>query len=173
MSPTLLILLRLLHVLGGAFWFGAALLNTAFLGPGLRAAGPAGGDVMRQMVQVRRLPLWINGAAMVTMLSGIWLYGWRSSWFSAAGWVQSSGGLTFGVGGVFAITAAVIGGAFIGRSAKAMGQIGKAAEEEGRPTTEAERAEMGRLQRRMGKASVVATALIFLATMCMAVARYV
>ena len=43
MSPGIILLLRVLHIVGGVFWVGTAVFIAAFLGPSLRAAGPAGG----------------------------------------------------------------------------------------------------------------------------------
>ena len=80
--------LRAIHVLSGALWVGAATLNAFFVIPSIMAAGPAGGQVMRVIVQVRRLPVFMNTVMAVTLLSGLALYWWSSSGFSAAwrGW---------------------------------------------------------------------------------------
>ena len=44
-----LIVLRLVHVLGGIFWVGAGLFNMVYLGPAMAAAGPAAAGSMMQI----------------------------------------------------------------------------------------------------------------------------
>ena len=64
--------LRLLHILSGAFWFGAVIFSVRFLMPSLRAVGPAAGPVMAQLNQ-RKMSAAFMGAAIVNLASGIWL----------------------------------------------------------------------------------------------------
>ena len=171
MSIGLLHALRVIHVLGGAFWFGAVVMNTYFLAPTLRAAGPAGGEVMRRLVAVKRLPLWLNTAAWLTILSGAWLYGWRSSWLSAP-WTGTGPGIVYGAGGIAALVAALIGLVFIAPNAKRVGALAASLQgAEGPPPPDVV-AELGRRQKTMAVASAVAVMLVALATLCMAVARY-
>ena len=47
-------LLRVVHVLAGAFWVGAVTFIAAFLVPAVTALGPVGGQVMEQVIQVRK-----------------------------------------------------------------------------------------------------------------------
>lgn len=171
MSIGLLHALRVIHVLGGAFWFGAAVMNTFFLVPTLRAVGPAGGEVMRRLVAVKRLPLWVNGAAWLTILSGVWLYGWRSSWFTAP-WMTSSAGIVYGIGGISAVTAAVLGAALIAPNAKRIGALAASLRDAAGPPPPEVAAELGRRQKTMAVASLVVVTLVIAATLCMAVARY-
>ena len=97
----MLITLRLIHILAGAFWVGTAVFTAAFLIPSIRALGPAGGPVMHQIAQVRKLPLYFLGAGVLTVLSGIGLYSKASGGFTNQ-WMQSGPGMTFGIGAVFA-----------------------------------------------------------------------
>lgn len=170
MSYGLLLTLRTVHVLGGAFWFGAALFNILFVVPTVRALGPGGGPFVAHMVQVRKLPLWINGAAWASILSGIWLYGWRSAWFTAP-WMHQGAGLIYGAGGIAALVAAALGLTVLGPTAKRLGALGASLQAGGAPPPEVQ-AEAARLQRRMQRAGLAAVALIVLAALCMAVARY-
>src|SRR5215203_1973694 len=142
----MLITLRLIHILAGAFWAGTAIFTVAFLIPTIRALGPAGGPVMQHITQVRKLPLYFLGAGILTLISGIGLYSRASAGFSNA-WMRSGQGTTFGIG-------AVLAGA-------------------GRPPSPEQQAEMQRLQARMGKTSLVTTTLLVGATAAMAVARYI
>ena len=171
MSIGLLHALRVLHVLGGAFWFGAAVLNTFFLVPTLRAVGPAGGEVMRRLVAVKRLPFWMNVAAWITILSGAWLYAWRSSWL-AAPWTTTGPGIVYGIGGIAALLAALIGAVFIAPNARRSGALAASLQGAAGPPPPEVVAELGRRQKTMGVASSVAVGLVAVAALCMAVARY-
>jgi hypothetical protein len=64
--------LRLLHILSGAFWYGAIIFVAWFLLPSLGAVGPAAGPVMAQLNQ-RKLPMAMMGAGFINVASGIWL----------------------------------------------------------------------------------------------------
>ena len=46
MSAHMIALFRLLHIVAGAFLVGIAIFNAFFLFPAIKAAGPAGGQVM-------------------------------------------------------------------------------------------------------------------------------
>ena len=100
----MLLTLRLIHILAGVFWVGAAVFTAAFLVPTIRAVGPAGGPVMQHISQVRKLPVFVLSAGFLTVLSGIGLYSIPSARFTSS-WMRSGPGITFGVGGLLAIVA--------------------------------------------------------------------
>src|SRR5215203_1645829 len=168
----MLITLRLIHILAGAFWAGTAIFTVAFLIPTIRALGPAGGPVMQHITQVRKLPLYFLGAGILTLISGIGLYSRASAGFSNA-WMRSGQGTTFGIGAVLAIAAMVIGMLVTSPTAKRVAALGATIAGAGRPPSPEQQAEMQRLQARMGKTSLVTTMLLVGATAAMAVARYI
>ncbi len=201
MNPGLLQLLRVLHVVGGAFWFGATVMMTAFVGPSVEAAGPAGGQVMGQITTVRKLHFWMFVASTTTLLSGLWLYEWRSGGFNG-GWVLSTPGLTYTVSGLFALAGSLVGGGMVGRSAKALAALAGAPPPRRVPApamaggaggaasvpaaaagataaaavpaaAAAPPPEVLRLAKRMKVGSRIATALLTLALLGMAVGRYI
>jgi uncharacterized membrane protein len=165
-------LLRVVHVLVGAFWVGSILFMAAFLVPSVRAAGPAGGAVMQQLVQARRLPRWLQTAAILTIVSGIGLYWVDSAGFRSA-WLGSGPGRVFGLGGTFAVLAAIVGVVVNLPTARRLTALAARVQSSGRPPAPDEAAEMQRLQARLGRATMVAAGLLVLATLAMAVARYV
>ncbi len=168
-----MLVLRLLHILAGAAWVGMALFVGGFLIPALRAIGPAGGPVMQQIGQVRRLPAWIMTVALLTVASGFGLY-WRDSvGFSSAEWLGSGMGRTMGAGGIVALIAMIYGMTVVSPMGKRMAALADAMQQAGGPPPADRVAEMQRLQARMGKASVVVGVVLVLATSLMAVARYV
>ena len=64
-----LVVTRIIHILAGSFWVGAAIYLAILLEPRIRATS---GDLERQFLnKTSKLnSLWITGAAVVTMLSG-------------------------------------------------------------------------------------------------------
>jgi len=104
----MLICLRLIHILFGVFWAGTAMFNAAFLIPAVRALGPAGGPVMQEIAGKRKLPVYFLVAGLLTVLSGFGLY-WHDSQGFTNGFMRSAGGMTFGIGAVFALIAVVLG----------------------------------------------------------------
>ena len=164
--------LRLVHVLAGVFWVGAAVLMAMFIVPTVRAIGPAGGQVMQQLAQVRKLPVYMMSSMALTLLSGIALY-WSASGGFTNSWPGSGPGITFGVGGVFAILAATLGVTVGMPTAKRVGLLAGAIAKAGGPPSAEQAAEMQRLQGRMSKVSTLGAVLLLLATAAMAVARYV
>jgi len=166
-----LYLLRLLHIILGVFWVGAVTFIAFLLVPSLRAAGPAGGAVMEQLI-ARRMPLWLMGAAILTVLSGFGLYWHDSAGFSSSTWLASGPARTFGFGAVMAVIAVVVGMAVNSPAASRLGALGARIKAAGRPPSPDELAEIQRLQQRLARASVLQALLLLLAAAAMAVARY-
>lgn len=167
----MIILLRLLHVVAGAFWVGAALFTALFLVPSVRALGQAGAPMMQQIMQVRKLPLWFMGAGILTVLSGIGLYSKASGGFSNA-WMHSGPGATFGIGGALGLISVVLGMAVTSPTAKKMAQLTATIAGAGKPPSAEQQAQLQSLQKRMGMTSAINTLLLVLATAAMAIARY-
>ena len=164
--------LRILHVVVGVFWVGTVVFMAAFLMPSVRAAGPAGGAVIQQLMGVRRLPLWIMGGMALTLLSGLGLY-WRDSAGFQSAWLASGAGKVFGLGGAVAIAASILGMAINMPTARRLAEISGRLQAAGRPPTPEEQATLAALQARLSRASVVAAVLLVTATLLMAIARYV
>ncbi|HUF12664.1 MAG TPA: hypothetical protein VMN78_06175 [Longimicrobiales bacterium] len=164
--------LRLVHVVGGMFWVGAGLFNFVWLGPALAQAGPAAGAIMLSLRR-RRLFVVLPTVALLTILSGLRLMQLTSNDFSAA-YFRTGPGATFSAAGAAAILAFLLGLTLAMPAQKRMAALGaslaSAADEAARA---APRAEMARLQRRMGVLGPVVTALLVIAAVGMAVARYV
>jgi uncharacterized membrane protein len=171
-SLTTVYLLRLVHVVVGAVWVGAVVFVAAFLVPSIRAAGPAGGPVMQQLMQARRLPLWMMGFALLTVLSGLGLYGHNSAGFRSE-WLASGPGRVYGLGAVCALLAVGVGMAVNSPAARRLGELGARVQAAGRPPTPDEIAAMRRLQARLEGGAIGAAVLLVLAAVAMAVARYV
>jgi uncharacterized membrane protein len=171
-SPTVVIVLRLFHILSGVFWVGSVVFIARFLAPAVRDAGPGGPGVMQQLTQVRKLPNALIGAAVVTILSGVLLYAIDSGGFQNA-WLASRQAMIFGLGGVLGIATLIMGILVNAPVGNRLGEIGAAIKARGGPPTPEEAVQLQQLQARLARAGAVAAALLILATAAMAVARYI
>lgn len=168
---TELLVLRLVHILGGMIWVGAGVFNSFFLLPALGQAGPAAGQVMAGL-QRRRVFTFLPVVALLTILSGVRLMQLTSGGFSPA-WFATAPGRTYAWSGVAAIVGFLVG-VLVGRpAAMRAARLGATLST---ATDPAERAAlMARLEgpRRVGTiASTLSVALVILAAAGMAVARY-
>ena len=163
--------LRAVHVLSGALWVGAAVMSAAYIVPAVMASGPAGGQVMRVMAQVRRLPVFMNMIMLTTLVTGLALYGLDSGGFQWA-WIASRTGIAFTLGALLAFVTAGIGQVVSVPSVKRLGALGAAVAASGGPPTPEQAAEMGAIQRKLLGATRVAAALVVLAVLVMATARF-
>jgi len=166
-----IIVLRLFHILSGVFWVGSAIMVSRFLFPSIAALGPAGGKVMHEIGQVRKFPVYVNVAAMLTLLSGIGLY-WRAISTAGPAWAHTHMGMTFSLGALLAICAAVVGNVVSRPAAKKMGMITEQVAASGGVPTPEQGAMLGELRDRLMKAGRVLMVLLVLATAMMAIARY-
>jgi uncharacterized membrane protein len=170
---TELIVLRLVHVLGGMFWVGAGLFNFMYLGPSLMAAGPAAAGPVMQTLRRRRLFVVLPTVAVLTLLSGLRLMMITSNGFEAS-YFRRGVGATFAAGGAAAILAFLIGIMVAMPAQKRMAALGPQIPTAPDETTRgALQAEMARLQRRLGVVGPLVTGLLIAAAVAMAIARYV
>jgi len=158
-----LIVLRLLHVAVGAFWVGSVLFVAIFLGPSVRAAGPAGGEVMRRLME-RRFAQVIIIVAAVTVLSGLRLYWRMSSGFDPV-WIGTPMGLCYTIGGIAAVIAFGIGLTVTLPAARRLGVVTK--------TIQGPTPELAALSKRMAIGARLTATLLAVTVILMAVARYV
>lgn len=168
MQPELL-LLRLVHVVGGVFWVGSVMFTSFFLMPTLMKAGPSVAGPVSAGLQARRMMTWMPLVALLVILSGLRLMmivsGGDTHWF-----VHRSGHV-YTVSGVLAILAFIIGFTV---SRPAMTRAGKLAQSAASDETSRHliQDELKRLQRRGYLGTMVVTWLVILAAIGMSVARY-
>jgi uncharacterized membrane protein len=156
----LLLLMRLLHILSGIFWVGTMMFTTGFLMPAFKEAGPDGAKVAAALAKGRFVVV-LPIVALVTILSGLWLF-WRTSGGFQETFMQSHMAKALSFGAASAIVAFIIGIAVV---RPAMVQSTTLAQ------SNPQRAQVLRV--RADVVGRVVTALIALAAAAMAVARYV
>jgi len=173
MSAGVLLLLRLFHIVIGVFWVGAVAFIAFFLVPSLQSAGPAGGAIMQQLTQQRRMPAWLSASGGLTILAGLLLYWHDSGGFSSVEWMRSGTGVTFGLGAVLAIAGIGVGSAVNVPAARELGALMARAQAAGGPPAPADLAVAQRLQARLATGARASAVLLLLAAAAMSVARYV
>ena len=103
----LLVILRFVHVVGGMLWVGIAVFIAFYLVPAITDVGPDGARVMAAL-QRRGIMNVLPMLAVATLISGSWIYWIRSRGLKAA-YVATPTGAVFGVGGLVALAAFVLG----------------------------------------------------------------
>jgi len=166
----LLILARLLHIGFGAFWVGVAIFNFFFLGPAFQAAGPEGAKVGAALMK-RGMMMWLPLAAMITLLSGLYLY-WRVSGGFTPEFMGSPQGQALGAGAVAAIAAFVLGLTIVRPAMMKSGSLGQRAGQATGAERDALQAQSRTLQARAATWGTGVTYLLIFALAAMAVARY-
>ena len=166
-----LALSRIIHVLGGVIWVGSMFFVSMFLVPSMTEAGPDAGKVMAALNR-RKFMIVIPIIAILTILSGLWLY-WRASTGFNPAYMSSGPGRTYGLGAALAIIAFIIG---ITLTRPAMVKVGKLTDEIGKADPQQREAMMAEMQRLRAKGAmwgkVIGFLLIGTATL-MALGRYV
>ena len=153
----LLLVLRLVHVGGGALWVGMMAFMTFFLSPAIAEAGPQEGGKLMAALQRRRIMVIMPVIALLTIGSGFWL---MVRMYGGPGNLAASRmGVALNVGAAAAILAFLIGIIFM-RPAMMRAMV----------TTDP--AEAQRLRARGAMLGRLVARLLFLALGAMAVARY-
>jgi uncharacterized membrane protein len=170
------IVFRIFHIGAGIAWVGSVYFLVAFVQPASAAIGPAAAPFMTELLGARRLVDRILVLATVTILSGLVLYLRDMNNIGGFGdWIGEAQGLVFTIGGLAAIAAVAIG-AFGTRPAVqrllAVGrEIGQAPQPGGAPAPELA-AEVPVLQGKLKVYARASFALLIVAVLAMATARY-
>ena len=163
----LTLVLRLVHIIGGVFWVGAALLMNLFVGPSIRATGDGGKQFMGYFMVQTKFVTVMNVSVFATLIAGFWLYGIDSQWLTSA-WMHSGAGTGFGIGSFFGLIGFVTGFMNGGNNRK-LAALG--AQIQGKPTPE-QMAQLGAVQKQQAWVVPVNTWTLVLAVFFMAIARY-
>jgi len=161
---------RLIHVVGGIFWVGAFIFVNFFLAPSLVEAGPDGAKVMSGVMKRRYMPIMMT-VAMLTILSGVWLY-WKASMGFSVVYMKSGPGHAYAIGGLLSVLAFVIGVSVTRPSMTKAMDLAQRASAPGVPDRDSLLVEAQRLRSRGTIAGKVVTVLILLAAVLMAIGRY-
>ena len=168
-----MVVLRMLHIVGGIVWVGAAWTFFFFVQPTLIALGlDAQNRFMSYVTTARRLTLVITVAAFSTVGAGIALYLIDVSRTGVDAWFKSPFGIGLSIGAIAALITFVLGPTRISPTADRMGKLGAEMVAAGAGATDAQRDEMAQLGARIKRYLTIDSALLAVAVVCMATSRY-
>ena len=165
------IVLRLIHILGGVFWAGGAFALVGFISPAAAQAGPAGGKFMQRLTLGTRWITAVSAAAGLAILSGLLLY-WRASGGLRPEWLSTGTGITFTIGGLSAVIAMGVG-IQVGGLSRRMAEFGQKIEAAGGPPSPENGAQLAAFQARLQSLGSLTTVLLVITVLAMASARYI
>ena len=161
-----IIVLRLIHVIGGVFWVGTSLLFDFFIIPSIRANDQSGQKFLGHVINTH-IGEAHGISAILTALAGAGLY-WIDSQGFASAWTRSAAGLGFGIGaifGFFGVITGVLGALPLRTLAETAARIQES------PTPE-QMEKIQVAQKRLFVISRIDSAVLILALIFMATARY-
>jgi len=164
-QPIVLFLLRAIHIGVGVFWIGSVLLVTFYLLRAVRATGPAGGQVLQEMMLRRKVQVHLIWAGWLTIFAGIGLFMHNMS-LSHGAWGRTPMGIGISIGAVAGFLGLMIGMTVNGPTARRMAL---ASAPGATPLSDAERAA---LARRLRIGTLSTTTLLVISVVTMATARY-
>jgi uncharacterized membrane protein len=168
----LLLLLRILHIGTGVIWVGAAFTFFLFVAPSANVLAPPNRkQFFDEIIARRRFPVAITILSTVTILAGAILY-WRDSSGLNPAWITSPTGLGFTVGALAAIVSWLLGPLAIKPTIEKLDHLGGELLAAGRPPTPEEGGRMQALSSRLQTVGRIDLAVLSVAVIAMAVARY-
>jgi len=168
---TYMVVLRIVHILAGVFWVGAALTTILFLQSTAREVGPAAGPFMAHLAGKKHLVDWVLRAAGLTILAGALMY-WRVSGGLDGDWLTSAPGISLTIGALCAIAAFSLGLSVVRPTIMSTLAIGREVAAGGGPPTPEQGAQLQALQKRGKAIGQVIVPLLIVAVSGMAAARY-
>ena len=168
---TYMVVLRVVHILAGVFWVGAALTTLLFIQPTARELGPAAGPFMMHLAGRKRLIDYVLSAAGLTVLAGLLMY-WRVTGGLDLDVIGTAYGISLTIGALCAIAAFSIGVSVVRPGIMATLAIGREVAAGGGAPTPEQAAQMQTIQRRSIAAGKAIVPLLIVAVIGMAAARY-
>ena len=163
----LVLVLRIIHIVGGVIWVGGTLTMAFFIAPTVGATAEAGQKFIGHLMGNLKFSNRMSAAAGLTIAAGFILYWIDSVGFTSA-WMSSGAGRGFGIGAAFALIGFIFG-ILVGRTTQAMAALG--AQFQGKPSAE-QMSQMQSLGKRQGSYANSSAAMLIIASIFMAIARY-
>lgn len=163
------VLLRILHIVSGTLWVGAAIFITLFIEPAVRSAGAEGGRFMERLVTQTPLVKYMTLFSLLTVISGVALYGMDSR--LTMEWIVTREGIIFTIGSVAGLVAYATGQFVISPTAGRIGALGHEMAVAGGPPTTIQINQMTFLQSRAIRAGRLELILMVISVAGMAGAR--
>jgi uncharacterized membrane protein len=173
MSITLIYLsiLRIVHIFGGVFWVGGAIVHLAFIEPTAKATAPEGHKFIQYFMGRGRFALFMTISSSLTVLSGAILF-WYASGGLQPGWIASGPGLIYTLGSVVGIVVYIFGMTLVKPRADQLGVLGREIAVAGGAPTPTQMAQLQKLDQELALVGRVDFVLLAISTLAMATARY-
>lgn len=168
----LIIALRSLHILGGLFWAGAAIVLYGFVVPSANATRPESGRFMQHLAGSSGLPTWMQVASWVTVVCGLALFAPVTGQLDREV-LRSPRGMTLSFGALLALAAFLEGLFVTGPAGRRIGAVGRALAASGQSPTEEQARTLLAAQTRLQRSGARGAVMLGLSAVLMAVARYV
>ncbi len=166
-----IVVLRLIHILGGIFWVGSFFTMFLFLEPTAQAVGPDGQRFMLHLLRNRRFADVVLAAALVTVVAGAILF-WRDSNGLQLSWMTRPPGLGFTIGAAAGLATLLMFIFFGYPTSRRMVTIGSRLQAERRPPNPDEQRALAHAQRMLKRVGVAGIMLLAIAAASMSTARY-
>jgi uncharacterized membrane protein len=171
MNIYLLNVLRLVHVVAGILWAGAAISYLFFVKPSVQSIGAAGPQFMQSLMERRRYPIFMMVTSLLTVLAGGALY-WVFSDNLSLAWITTGKGLGFTIGSLAALIAFLLGTFGIGPTAGQIAALGKQIAVSGKGPTPEQAQQLHALETKISRIEQVEFVLLVVSMVTMATARY-
>jgi uncharacterized membrane protein len=168
----LMIVLRLIHIIGGVFWVGTVMLLAWFVGPAQRSMGGATSvEFLEQLMRRQKLRVYLSVAMGLTVLSGLTMYT-RFAMTTHGQWASTTPAKVLGFGALCGIIGGAIGASSGARRGAKIVAIGDAMRSTGGALTAGQELELDDLQNKTARELKLVAALLVIAVAAMASARY-
>jgi hypothetical protein len=167
-----MLVFRAIHIAAGVGWAGSVFLFVILIQPSAAAIGPAAGPFMMELLGRRKLVSWLLSLGGTTVVAGLLLYWQDANGLDGLGAFPSSRfGLVLTIGAVAAVAALLVGVFGTRPNVRRLLELVSRAASGGAPSP-AVAQEIARVQDRLKVLARIALALIVIAVVAMATARY-
>ncbi len=164
------VFLRLVHIMAGAFWVGAALMMTFFISPTVNATQDSGRNFMRHFMGKTKFNLVMWSAALLTVIAGSILY-WIDSSALQSSWMSTGPGIGYSISAMFAFFGLLVG-VFQNRNSNGMAALGGQIHAQGSPPSPEQASQMQKFGKALALGGKLNALFLTLATLGMAIARF-
>ena len=166
-----LIFLRLIHIVCTVIWTGGMIYLAVFVIPASKALGPDGVKFIQQLSGTNKLPIVMNVAAILSIVSGILLMQKLLGGIQPALFNSTHGVIIF-IGALLALIGFIIGVSVNLPAARRMISIGKIVASSGSQPNVGQLEELQRLRSRSFAATKVIAIFLFASLILMSIVKY-
>jgi uncharacterized membrane protein len=166
----LVIAFRILHIAAAILWVGGSTLFFFYIEPTINKLGPDAERFVDEVINKRKLPVFFALASTFTVIGGVALYLRQAGGLRL--WLDNGEGIAFTIGGLAGILAWLGGSLLIAPAVQRVAAIGGEIKAAGGPPSAELMGRMHAAQERLRTIGLADLALVYVAVVLMAVARY-